>query len=349
MDAFPLIRTFANGKKFEGFLHNFVVQLEFADDPSGRRFSIDPRGALVLANSKSIVLRRLHSATSAVQFFTELASLLRSALATSPVNGLDVEDVLKINISDIVSEIEEIGWEKISAMAPDFSSIDIQGCVTVALPSFEASFRLPSAVPNWTPVRRQHRLKQIMDKYIELSAQFAPYEEELRMLRERCPVHGSDGRIALSDSVSVLLDIDPRRPRTLPAIRFLGSDANIRPFRMLLTSRVGQVWSLEMPIWKNLERVFNIDCSALKAKFTTMDELQNDSDENECAICYGGPTTQGLGPLDTRCENRQCAKRFHHQCLLEYVQSAPGARQSFDVYYGECPYCTQSIHVKSSR
>ncbi|KAJ0464586.1 putative E3 ubiquitin-protein ligase FANCL [Helianthus annuus] len=58
-----------------------------------------------------------------------------------------------------------------------------------------------------------------------------------------------------------------------------------------------------------------------------------------------------LGPksgskTDYTCENTTCSKAFHSVCLGDWLRSITTTRQSFDVLFGNCPYCSQPVAVK---
>jgi len=63
----------------------------------------------------------------------------------------------------------------------------------------------------------------------------------------------------------------------------------------------------------------------------------------ECGICYAHKQN-GLLP-DKACE---CGRMYHTTCLLEWIQSLPNTKRSFDTLFGKCLYCTQPITVKTT-
>ena len=45
------------------------------------------------------------------------------------------------------------------------------------------------------------------------------------------------------------------------------------------------------------------------------------------------------------CADQRCGQGYHHECLMEWIKSVLGAKQSFNVMFGECPYCTSPIKL----
>nr|CAB3493401.1 unnamed protein product [Digitaria exilis] len=62
-------------------------------------------------------------------------------------------------------------------------------------------------------------------------------------------------------------------------------------------------------------------------------------------------TCQSLGAhsgcaTDYTCENPSCSRAFHSICLRDWLRSITTTRQSFDVLFGNCPYCSDPVAVK---
>ncbi|KAJ0486182.1 putative E3 ubiquitin-protein ligase FANCL [Helianthus annuus] len=68
-------------------------------------------------------------------------------------------------------------------------------------------------------------------------------------------------------------------------------------------------------------------------------------------MLFAIPSNDELGPksgskTDYTCENTTCSKAFHSVCLGDWLRSITTTRQSFDVLFGNCPYCSQPVAVK---
>lgn len=88
-------------------------------------------------------------------------------------------------------------------------------------------------------------------------------------------------------------------------------------------------------------------------------QWETEKEEMECPICYSyllqtagaagaGGGASGATPLvpDRACEGENCRRVFHSHCLAEWLRALPSTRQSFDMLFGRCPFCDQSITVK---
>ncbi|CAN0864986.1 E3 ubiquitin-protein ligase FANCL [Linum grandiflorum] len=49
---------------------------------------------------------------------------------------------------------------------------------------------------------------------------------------------------------------------------------------------------------------------------------------------------------DYTCENTNCSRAFHSVCLGDWLRSITTTRQSFDVLFGNCPYCSDPVAIK---
>uniref|UniRef100_A0A2I3GLZ9 FA complementation group L n=1 Tax=Nomascus leucogenys TaxID=61853 RepID=A0A2I3GLZ9_NOMLE len=66
----------------------------------------------------------------------------------------------------------------------------------------------------------------------------------------------------------------------------------------------------------------------------------------DCGICYAYQL-DGTTP-DQVCDNSQCGQPFHQICLYEWLRGLQTSRQSFNIIFGECPYCSKPITLKMS-
>ena len=76
------------------------------------------------------------------------------------------------------------------------------------------------------------------------------------------------------------------------------------------------------------------------SKTSTKEEFQL-----ECGICYSYRLETAVP--ENICDNSKCNKVFHSVCLTEWLRSIPTTRQSFDVLFGACPYCSTPISIKA--
>ncbi len=63
----------------------------------------------------------------------------------------------------------------------------------------------------------------------------------------------------------------------------------------------------------------------------------------DCAICYSH-LLSGHAPERT-CDNANCGKQFHLECLYDWLQSDGESHKSLcgKMIVGKCPYCEEKI------
>lgn len=101
-------------------------------------------------------------------------------------------------------------------------------------------------------------------------------------------------------------------------------------------------WS-HRSIRHNLEDVLDIH-------FPSPKEQDTKDISNECGVCYSSHLTSQDGSLsfpDQVCSNPKCARIFHYDCLITWLQSVPTNKTSFGTIFGSCPYCQEPISAKS--
>ena len=151
-------------------------------------------------------------------------------------------------------------------------------------------------------------------------------------------------RIALRKHCSVEITLKPHRPRDVCTCNFIGPENITGPLRHEFHTRQ-RSWDATVPVRMNLERIlgqpFPSPSTSSKSDFSV-----------ECGVCYSyritpaeGVDVDGVGALlpDTSCES--CGQHFHAQCIGEWLQALPSSRRSFNVIFGNCPYCTAPISV----
>ncbi|NWH28633.1 FANCL ligase, partial [Grus americana] len=138
-------------------------------------------------------------------------------------------------------------------------------------------------------------------------------------------------RIAIGNNVSVNVEVDPRHPNMLPECYFLGADHAVNPLRIKLNNNM-HLWDPEISLLQNLKDVLEID-------FPSRAVLEKSDFAKDCGICYAY-RLDGTTP-DQVCDDPRCGQPYHRACLYEWLQGLPSSRQSFNVIFGECPYCNK--------
>ena len=161
-------------------------------------------------------------------------------------------------------------------------------------------------------------------------------------------------RIALRKHCSIEIALKPDNPRDVCTCNFIGPENITGSLRN--TFHAGQkTWDASVPVRMNLERI-------LGQPFPSPSTSSKSDFSIECGVCYsyrimaGGTVDSGdasgqqeagsgAGTLlpDVSCES--CGQHFHAQCIGEWLQALPTSRRSFNVIFGNCPYCTAPISV----
>lgn len=309
----------------------------------------------VLQGYQQILKQRLQHCSDLVSFMLELKTVLEVALRNR--HELHVPPPPQYYLQ-LIDEIESLGWDKLVYIDTEFSTIKLKAedsssrehLITIKLkskypveaPDYLVDFPVPFTVP-WTA---QGTLTYIHSQFwaaLELLKEFWDIMDEIDektwVLEPEKPTRGATvRRIAIGNNVSINIDVDPRHPKVLPECCFLGADHVVTPLRNKLNSNM-HTWNPECTVLQNLKEVLEIDFPV-----PSTHEISNLS--MECGICYAYRLDSAVP--DQVCDDSRCGQPFHQACLLEWLRGLPSCRQSFNLIFGECPYCSKPITVKMS-
>nr|XP_039258662.1 E3 ubiquitin-protein ligase FANCL-like isoform X1 [Styela clava] len=284
----------------------------------------------------------------------EFAKLLQNLLCrvTEPL-----KEVLSVEYTTtLVKHIEDVGWSAIKDVNNDFTRITLSAR-DVAGREHELVLHpsdFPKQCPEVTsdlpyPFRPQwggifSSLKSIYQQFIEVLLIYQRFWDEVEELQQKCWIlepdkpsyRVKDYRIYFGASSSILITIDPVHPENIPECRFMGAEASFMPIRQKFMKNI-QDWNGTLSILQNLKNILQIDFPR-KSKNQAFDVTL------QCGICYEYKLVNNIP--DQACNEPRCGQLFHKVCLVEWIQSVPGAKQSFQTLFGECPYCNNSITVK---
>ncbi|KAL0343449.1 UNVERIFIED_CONTAM: E3 ubiquitin-protein ligase FANCL [Sesamum angustifolium] len=234
----------------------------------------------------------------------------------------------------IYSEVEEVGWEHLVKMGENltflsFRVMDTKGRVHILEITLDETYpRCPPSVSADVPYNFG----------LEWSS-----HSTLRDVVQQFQKHVDK----LHDFWSTLDDIDRSFWFQSGRCRFLGSDTTVN-FLSDIWKRNCKRWAKDKSFPENLARVFD-------TQLTQPPHVQKNEEQVECGICYAQylPIDDELGAksgsaTDYTCENGNCNRAFHSVCLGDWLRSITTTRQSFDVLFGNCPYCSDPIAVKIS-
>ncbi|XP_042141467.1 E3 ubiquitin-protein ligase FANCL isoform X4 [Peromyscus maniculatus bairdii] len=207
-------------------------------------------------------------------------------------------------------------------------------------PDCVVDFPVPFSV-SWTP---QSSLVDIHSQFLAALESLKTFwdvmdeiDEKTWVLEpEKPPRSATARRIVLGNNVSINIEVDPRHPTMLPEFCFLGADHVIKPLGIKLSGNI-HLWDPENSLLQNLKDVLEID-------FPARTVLEESDFSMDCGICYARHLNGAIP--DQVCDNPQCGQPFHQICLYEWLRGLSTSRQSFNVLFGECPYCSKPITLK---
>uniref|UniRef100_A0ABI7VR99 FA complementation group L n=1 Tax=Felis catus TaxID=9685 RepID=A0ABI7VR99_FELCA len=209
-------------------------------------------------------------------------------------------------------------------------------------PDCFVDFPVPFSV-SWTP---QSSLISIYGQFLAALESLKAFwdvtdeiDEKTWVLEPEKPTRSATARrIALGNNASIHIEVDPKHPTMLPECCFLGADHVVKPLGIKLSRNI-HLWDPENSLLQNLKDVLEID-------FPARTNLEKSDFSMDCGICYSYQL-DGAIP-DQVCDNPQCAQPFHQICLYEWLRGLLTSRQSFNIIFGECPYCSKPITLKMS-
>ncbi|CAF0819887.1 unnamed protein product [Brachionus calyciflorus] len=353
---------------FKGFIdifnESYYINLEASmleEDNKIEYIKIDCDPALnnLIINIKVILEQRLAKCESIKDFIHELKNLIECNLKKSHDEQSSQQNIEFLNSIDfykrVVSEIDRIGWRNLVKVNETFTELvfeyeensrvhEITIILTETFPKIEPMFRteLPTKFSfDWN---QNSTLLEVYSQFMADVDSFSTFWDEMKMLDENCwilePLKPTKTdchrRIKLNAYVSIQIKIDPRNPRELPEIIFLGSEASTETFRDKFESKFNE-WNSNISILYNLGELLEI-------KLPNKCEQEEEEIGIECGICYSF-LLNNQGP-SLYCETQSCNKPFHEQCLHEWLKNSTNCKIYFGFMFGSCPYCSESIKCK---
>lgn len=265
----------------------------------------------------------------------------------------------------VYSEIEEIGWEHLVRLGEEpttlsFRIFDEEQRVHVLEILLDKNYpkcrpSISADVPyvlhlNWSMNSRLTDVVQQFQKHLEKLRDFWSMmdnlDKSLWVVDPRNPSRAATHRqINIGNDCFIMLFFDAYDPKSLPECRFLGSDSMVTCLRKVWR-RNCKKWMKENTVAENLTSIFEFELPGPP-------DIQKNDQQLECGICYAQylPTDEELGAksgsgTDHACDNTNCSRAFHSVCLAEWLRSLSTRRQSFNVLFGNCPYCSEPVAVK---
>nr|SVE70128.1 EOG090X0G12 [Eubosmina coregoni] len=253
----------------------------------------------------------------------------------------------------ILTEIESIGWDKLESINSTFTELKLKMCdsadrqhiLTIKLggntPEFIAEFPRPFLSQGISTLKDVYNLfSQEAEQYQEFWQAMDELDSGCWILEPETPFLSDTYRkIAVTQNVSLKIDVEPKNPRSFPTITWFGSETGVFDFREKAIDRL-EVWESNSPIHTNLERLLEINLPRKEDCQVSAETYQS-----TCCICYQ-ERLEGQVPSCT-CDNPQCGQSFHIFCLYEWLRSLiQSTRKQGNKVFGTCPYCEQPISCK---
>ncbi|XP_075933648.1 E3 ubiquitin-protein ligase FANCL isoform X1 [Anarhichas minor] len=318
----------------------------------------------VLQGYEHIVKQRLQQSADLVTFILELKTVLVRRRSTPWLEvGLKSRPECRSippprYYSQLISEMETLGWGRLLFIDTEFRTLRLkaedssgrQHVLTVKLKSRhpaeapECSADLPVPLDiTWTP---QSTLDQLHSQFLLVLESLTEFWEVLDEIDSKTWIlepekpSRSDTmrRIAIGTNVSIKVELDPRHPKMLPECCLLGAEHVVTPLRNKLNANM-HLWNPDSGVLLNLRDVLEIE-------FPSPATHEKSSFSVECGICYSYRLEAAIP--DQVCNDPRCGQPFHQACLYEWLRALPSSRQSFNIVFGECPYCSKPITVKMS-
>ncbi|XP_062101357.1 uncharacterized protein LOC133807187 isoform X2 [Humulus lupulus] len=266
----------------------------------------------------------------------------------------------------VYSEIEEIGWEHLGRLGGDLTFLSLRILDKkdrVHFLEIQLDTTYPKCPPSisadvpyifdleWSAHSRLKNVVQQFQEHLEKLQEFwstlEDIDKALWVDHKMSSLAMSSRSINIGNDCFIILSINVIDPRSLPEIRFVGSGQLVDTMRMN--------WQRNRKKWKkDISFVENLTC-LLETQLPSSPVAQKNDQQDECGICYAQclPVDGELGDksgsgTDYMCENTSCHKAFHSICLGDWLRSITTTRQSFNVLFGNCPYCSEPVAVKTN-
>ncbi|XP_036979010.1 E3 ubiquitin-protein ligase FANCL isoform X3 [Acanthopagrus latus] len=307
----------------------------------------------LLRGYEHIVKQRLQQSPDLVSFILELKTVLEVGLKSFPeCRSIPPPQYY----SQLISEMETLGWAKLLFINTEFQTLRLKAedssgrehILTIKLrskhpaeaPECSADLPIPLVI-TWTP---QSTLDQLYNQFLLVLESLTKFWDVLDEIDSKTWIlepekpSRSDTmrRIAVGNNVSIKVEVDPRHPEMLPECCLLGAEHAVTPLRNKLNANM-HLWNPDSSVLHNLRDVLEIE-------FPSPATHEKSTFSVECGICYSYRLEAAIP--DHVCNDPRCGQPFHQACLYEWLRALPSSRQSFNIVFGECPYCSKPITVK---
>ncbi|EDO38136.1 predicted protein [Nematostella vectensis] len=359
-DVCPLlVPQDGTGRHYIGYIsvdkHSYRIAIHVPEDNNLQNARIECSWKLrhLLRGCDNVIRQRLSQSVDLCSFLIELKTLLEKLLKSKP-EGENLVVAHPLYYTNLIKELEQISWDKLVYVDPSFKVLKLMARdsklrehqITIQLSSQHPT-SAPSCVTelpgkfsfNWQPNEAPlqalfQQFKQVLNSYEDFWDMMDEVDRKTWVLEPDRPTRAcTTRRIALGNNASVQVEVNPSYPRLLPEDTSLES-------QHVVGECLCQKLRLSEPsvsVLTNLENVMGV-------KFPSPSSSKKEDFSMECGICYAYRLNDTIP--DKACDDPRCGQPFHRDCLYEWLRSLPSSRQSFNMVFGECPYCSKPITVK---
>ncbi|KAF7252476.1 E3 ubiquitin-protein ligase FANCL [Varanus komodoensis] len=327
-----------DGSVYEGFVtvqgRDFHIRILLPSDLQLKNARIQCSWKLkrLLNGYLKILKQRLQHSSDLVSFMVELKTVLEVALKNTA--ELHVPPPPQY-YSGLIKDIETLGWNKVEFVDPAFSIIRLKAedsCSRNHLITLKLNPKYPTEPPEC-----------LVDLPVQFSASWNPESSLLSIHSQFLAALESLKEFwnALDEIDEKTWVLEPEKPTRSATMRRIAIVVN--PLKIKLNSNI-HLWDPEISLLQNLKEVLEID-------FPSREALQKSDFSMDCGICYAY-RLDGAIPNQV-CDDARCGQPFHEACLYErmikactfpqWLRGLPSSRQSFNVIFGECPYCNKIL------
>ena len=352
-----------NGLTYDGFIEIndqcFRVSIAQPNKESLKDASISCSWRLwnILRSYQDVIKQRLHQSENLASFLVEFKNLVEK-LVKCKQDNIGRQSLPLDTYTMLTSELEHIGWDKLSYINDSFDVIKLktrdsenrEHVVTVHIPA-----EYPDVVPKCSAdvpepfhfkglkIAKGRLLECIYDEFCQIISSYEIFWNVMDKIDQNCwilePEHptraDASRRIALGNNSSLLVRINVQHPTLMPECHLMGADSVVMKLKENLNKHLHQ-WDPHIPVLENLEKL-------LEMKFPSPRTTKKEDFSVECGICYAYRLDNAIP--ESACDDPRCAQPFHTSCLYEWLRALPSSRQSFNIIFGECPYCNKPITV----
>eukprot|EP00730_Choanoeca_flexa_P004256 TRINITY_DN11644_c0_g2_i1.p1 TRINITY_DN11644_c0_g2~~TRINITY_DN11644_c0_g2_i1.p1 ORF type:complete len:363 (+),score=93.48 TRINITY_DN11644_c0_g2_i1:424-1512(+) len=312
-----------------------------------------PALRIILSDHLQQLDQALRTAETHHQAHDVLGRVTKMAVQAQAQSGPAPAVAMKVDL-DVVQQLSELNWQHISNVSADFSVVEFD-IPDQSNRQHSLKLNLSESQLTW-----QHALPKDMDIPGDVTtvrqaltlfeAELARYQnfwQEQQLLQtsfvvlDPNPMRTSHVhvRIALKQSVSIYLTVNPDAPWAKPLLQVFGPESRLAAVQAQWDTF--DDWNDNESIVANLKACFHAEAFE---PISHDNEMDTGVDKTECAVCYSYMLDDK--PPTEVCNNVACGRVYHAACLLEWLMALPDSRRSFKTLYGECPFCQATMAVE---